>query len=78
MHTASLAVPCTDPDEARVLHQALEVETRDGPEGSTVTLRVQDATIAIEVEAPDTSTLRAALNSVLRLLDAAQRVARGQ
>ncbi len=78
MHTASLTAPCTDLEEARVLYQALEVEVADGPEGTKVTLAVDGTTLAVAVEAEDVSSLRAALNSVLRLMDAARRTADAQ
>lgn len=78
MHAASVTIPCTDPDEARVLRQALEVEVADGPEGTTAILTVEGSDLTVAVEAGDVSSLRAALNSVLRLLDAARRVAGAQ
>jgi tRNA threonylcarbamoyladenosine modification (KEOPS) complex Pcc1 subunit len=72
-HTAELELDCTEPSLAQVLHDAIAVEADEGPEGSHVTLRVDGATLHARVEAEDVSGLRAAIHSVLRLLDAARR-----
>ncbi len=73
MNHAHLSVVLPDPEAARAVHAALAPECDEGPEGSTVTMTVEAATILADIEAVDLSTLRAALNSVIRLLDAAQR-----
>lgn len=72
-HRATLAFGLPDTDSARAVASALLVEVADGPEGSTTTLRVEDATLHAGLEADSVSGLRAALNSLVRLLDAAVR-----
>lgn len=72
-HRAVLAFHLPDPGSADAVARALSVEVADGPEGSTTTLRVEGATLHAELEADTVSGLRAALNGVVRLLDAAVR-----
>ena len=72
-HRATLRFDLPDPDSARAVASALSPEVADGPGGSATTLRVEAATLHAELEADSVSGLRAALNSVVRLLDAAMR-----
>lgn len=72
MHSASLSIPCP-PAEAGILHDALAIEAGEGPEGTTTTIARSDDGLSIDVTAGDVSGLRAALHSVLRLMDAARR-----
>lgn len=73
MNTAQLTVVLADPQTALAVHAALAPECDEGPEGSSVTMTVDGASLSASIEAKDLSTLRAALNSVVRLLDAAER-----
>ncbi len=73
MNTAQLSIVLPDPKIAQAVHAALAPECDEGPEGSSVVMTVDGATLHAEIDAKDLSTLRAALNSVVRLLDAAQR-----
>ncbi len=75
MHRARFSIPCASPAEARILHDAVAVEAADGPEGTQAILDVNDGTIDMTIEAKDVSSLRAAMQGVLRLLDAASRTA---
>lgn len=72
-HTASLNFTFDDEPTASAIHQALAPEAQEGPEGTHTVLRRDDATIEAHIEADDLSGLRAAIHSVVRLLDAAQR-----
>lgn len=73
MNQAELSVDLHDEAVAHAVHQALLPEAAEGPEGSSTDLRRDGSVVHATLEAADVSTLRAALNSVLRLLDAAQR-----
>jgi len=75
MHRADFTVPCVDERDARVLHDAVGVEADEGPDGTMTVLTVVGPVIQVAVEAQDLSGLRAAVHSVLRLLDAARRIA---
>lgn len=72
-HRATLSFDLADPADARAAVRALEPEVADGPEGSTATLRAEGATVHADLSAETVSGLRAALNGVVRLLDAAVR-----
>ncbi len=75
MHRASFTIPCTDEREASVLLEAVRVEADEGPEGTTTELSSEGSVLNLELTGGDLSGLRAAIHSVLRLLDAARRVA---
>lgn len=77
-HRASLVLRASNPEVAQAVAGALAIEAREGPEGCRVKVRAVAATLEVEVEAGNVSDLRAALNSIVRLLDAAQRVAGAQ
>lgn len=71
VHRATLELATDDPVW---LARTLGIEADDGPEGTTCTLNPAEGTLRMVLEAPDASTLRAAIHSMLRLADAAQRV----
>lgn len=73
MHRASFTIPCADDQEASVLLEAVRVEADEGPDGTTTTLTRDGAVLCLELTGDDLSVLRAAVHSVLRLLDAARR-----
>lgn len=64
-----------EPTVAAAVHAALLPEVAEGPTGSTTVLTRSDGQIVADIEADTLSTLRAAINNVVRLLDAAERVA---
>ncbi|MFO1533440.1 MAG: KEOPS complex subunit Pcc1 [Thermoplasmatota archaeon] len=74
-HRATLSFQLADEAAARAVAGALAVEAGDGPEGSTCVLSHDGATLGMELEAGTVADLRAALNSAIRLLDAAHRTA---
>ena len=72
-HRATFTFHLHDPSSARAVATALELEVADGPEGSTASLAVLGNVVRATLEADSVSGLRAATNSILRLLDAAMR-----
>ena len=72
---AELAFRLPDEATARAVAGALSVEAAEGPEGASTALRREGDTIHVSVAAASVSDLRAALNSVVRLMDAAARTA---
>lgn len=73
MHTAMIRLPMGDTETADVLGKAVAVEASDGPEGTTTSVSQDGEHVCVEVTAANVSDLRAAVNGILRLLDAAQR-----
>ena len=65
-----------DAATAQQLAEALAVEARAVPEGSTVVVAAREAELIVQVEASDARTLRAASNSILRLVAVAVDVSR--
>jgi tRNA threonylcarbamoyladenosine modification (KEOPS) complex Pcc1 subunit len=76
MHNAEFELDAGDATTCDAVARALAVELADGPEGSRATIRADSRTLHIAIEAGDASALRAAMNSVLRLADAALRSTR--
>lgn len=74
MHEATLVFHTSD-SLARALHGALSPEATDVPK-TTTTLEVAGPELRVRIVAEDLSSLRAALNSYLRWVDAAERAAR--
>lgn len=70
---AQVSLDLGDPRTAEAVHAALIPEMDEGPDGSSVELRRDGATLIADLHGKDLSTLRAALNSFIRLADAAQR-----
>lgn len=72
-HRADLAFTCASTHVAQLLERTLRAEEGDGPEGSSLTLHVEGDAVHAALQAVDLATLRAAINSVTRLADAALR-----
>jgi tRNA threonylcarbamoyladenosine modification (KEOPS) complex Pcc1 subunit len=72
-HRASLSFDCGSAATATLLERTLRAEAGEGPEGSSVRLRVEAATVHADLDGRDVATLRAAINSVARLADTALR-----
>lgn len=72
-HRAELSFDCGDATTAHLLEQALSAEANDGPRGSETILRVEGVCLCAQVQAAELATFRAAVNSVVRLADAALR-----
>lgn len=73
MHRAHLSFQCPDAERARLLRDVLDVEASEGPEGSSVTLRLDGSAVHAHLDADRLATLRAAINSVARQADIALR-----
>lgn len=74
MHEATLVFHTSEP-LARALHGALSPEATDVPK-TTTALDLAGPELRVRIAAEDLSSLRAALNSYLRWVDAAARAAR--
>jgi len=74
-HRVELELSCDSPEAARIVEAAVAHELESGPEATTVQVRREGALLRVRLEAADASSLRAALQSGLRLVDAAHRVA---
>lgn len=72
-HRAELAFDCGSPGTAALLELTLRAEAGEGPEGSSVLLRVEGPVVHASLDGRDVATLRAAVNSVARLADTALR-----
>lgn len=75
-HRADLTFACGDARTATLLERTLQAEATEGPDGSTLALAVKGDDLQARLEARDVATLRAAINSVARLADAALRTLR--
>lgn len=75
-HRADLAFDCGSPATAALLERTLRAEATEGPDGSSVALRVEGATVHARVEGMELAAFRAAINSVARLADTALRTLR--
>lgn len=75
VHAAELRFEMADAASAAAVAGALAVEADQGPEGSRATVRPEGTAVHVRLEAGSVSDLRAALNSVVRLLDVAARTA---
>jgi tRNA threonylcarbamoyladenosine modification (KEOPS) complex Pcc1 subunit len=75
VHHAELRFDLASEKDAAAVAGALAVE--EGPEGATADVRQEGATLHIRLQAGTLSDLRAALNTTVRLLDAASRTLAG-
>jgi tRNA threonylcarbamoyladenosine modification (KEOPS) complex Pcc1 subunit len=73
VHSASLTLPCGSPTQADWVRRAIQAEVDEAPDGAHCTLRVEGADLHATIEAADVAGLRASLNTVVRLADAALR-----
>jgi tRNA threonylcarbamoyladenosine modification (KEOPS) complex Pcc1 subunit len=73
VHTLHLELPCPDPATARAVHDAVAVESRDGPGGSRIRLGVAGSSLVVDIEADEPGNLKAAAHGTLRLADMALR-----
>jgi len=73
VHTADLSLPCGSRQAAEWVRRAIVAETDEAPEGARCDLRVEGPTLRAALTAEDLAGLRAGLNTVVRLADAALR-----
>lgn len=76
VHTAEVTLPCGSPRHAELVRRAIQAETDEAPEGATCKLSLEGADLKARIGAADVAGLRAALNTVVRLADAALRTLR--
>lgn len=72
-HTAHVSLPCGSPVAADQVRRAIQAEADEAPDGARCDLSVQGDALEASIEAADVAGLRAALNTVVRLADAALR-----
>jgi tRNA threonylcarbamoyladenosine modification (KEOPS) complex Pcc1 subunit len=70
---AQLEFRFDDAQAAAAIAKALAIEAANGPDGTNTTVDAVPGGLRIEVTAQGLSDLRAALHSVVRLLDTAHR-----
>jgi len=75
MQRATWSADLGDPALAHAVAGAVAAEQSDMGEGARVRIRADGPQVHVEAEAATVSSLRAALNSVVRLVDAAARTA---
>jgi tRNA threonylcarbamoyladenosine modification (KEOPS) complex Pcc1 subunit len=74
-HTAEVTLPCGSAGQADLVRRAIQAETDEAPDGATCRLQVAGDDLVASIEARDVAGLRAAVNTVVRLADAALRTA---
>jgi tRNA threonylcarbamoyladenosine modification (KEOPS) complex Pcc1 subunit len=67
-HAGTFRIPVASREAAQRLVRVLEVEAAATPEGTRVTMSSEEAVVVVAVEADDARSLRAATNSILRLV----------
>jgi tRNA threonylcarbamoyladenosine modification (KEOPS) complex Pcc1 subunit len=72
-HQASIVLPCRTAQQADWVRQAIQAEADESPDGAACTLSLRGADLHAEIRAGDLAGLRASLNTVVRLADAALR-----
>ena len=75
IHRASLDLDFASPRVADIVAGAVALEFASGPEGTRASARREGSALRIDIEAADVSSLRAAVQSALRLVEAARQVA---
>ncbi len=75
VHQARLRLACDSPELAEIIVQAIQPELIDAPGGTRTELRLDGPVVEASISAPSLADLRASVNNVVRLLDAAHNVA---
>lgn len=73
MHRAEATLPCGGARQAEWVLRAIRDEAADAPEGASCELSVAGDGLRARIVAGDLAGLRASLNTVVRLADAALR-----
>ena len=73
MHRAEATIPCGGDREAGWVLRAIRDEAADAPDGAACELSVEGGALRARIQAADLAGLRASLNTVVRLADAALR-----
>ena len=72
-HTAEATLPCGTAERADWVRRAIQAEVDEAPDGAACRLEVRGPELHAAVQAQDLAGLRASLNTVVRLADAALR-----
>lgn len=72
-HTARVTLPCGSAQHADWVRRAIQAEADEAPDGARCTLSLRGSDLHAEIRADDLAGLRASLNTVVRLADAALR-----
>lgn len=72
-HTAEVTIPCGTAQQAGWVRRAIQAEVDEAPDGAACALSLRGADLHAELRAGDLAGLRAALNTLVRLADAALR-----
>jgi len=72
-HTAEVTLPCGTAQQAEWVRRAIQAEVDEAPDGAACSLRLQGADLHADIRASDLAGLRASLNTLVRLADAALR-----
>ncbi|MHB1260581.1 MAG: KEOPS complex subunit Pcc1 [Thermoplasmatota archaeon] len=72
-HSAEVTLPCGTAQQADWVRRAIQAEVDEAPDGAACTLSLHGAELRAEIRANDLAGLRAALNTLVRLADAALR-----
>lgn len=72
-HTAEATIPCGGGRQAEWVLRAIRDEVADAPDGASCVLSVEGDALRARIAAADLAGLRASLNTVVRLADAALR-----
>lgn len=72
-HTAEVTLSCGNAQHAEWVQRAIQAEVDEAPDGATCSLTLRGADLHATVHASDLAGLRASLNTLVRLADAALR-----
>ncbi|HJQ93603.1 MAG TPA: KEOPS complex subunit Pcc1 [Candidatus Thermoplasmatota archaeon] len=72
-HTAEVTLPCGTAEQADWVRRAIQAEADEAPDGAACVLSRRGSDLHARMEASDLAGLRASLNTVVRLADAALR-----
>lgn len=72
-HHASVTLPCGTAEQADWVRRAIQAEADEAPDGAACVLTLQGSDLHARIQANDLAGLRASLNTVVRLADAALR-----
>jgi KEOPS complex subunit Pcc1 len=72
MHTANIEI---ESDKTEIIYNSLQVESKNNTDRTKVDMHVKDNKLILSIEAKDITALRAALNSYIRWIDVALKMA---
>ena len=72
-HLASVTLPCGTAQQAGWVRRAIQTEVDEAPDGASCTLTLVGTDLRADLVASDLAGLRASLNTLVRLADAALR-----